>query len=106
MGLQRLWRKVSNLKTIRTALIANKFNKEIDYLTWYFKREYKETSSTKEKKVINNYIARLTDGRDNEDIIHNMVITLQKFSDLCKAEYMLDYSLWMYYSLHRKIQKY
>lgn len=41
LEMQRIFRKIQNNQKIRHAVAASKFEKEVEYLLWYFKREYK-----------------------------------------------------------------
>jgi len=38
LNLQKLWKKTSLMRTLRLAYIMMKFESELDYLLWYFKR--------------------------------------------------------------------
>jgi hypothetical protein len=94
LEMQRLIRRTVLNKTIRQSLLHSKFDREVDYLLWYFKREYKNARGPKEKKEINNYIDRLELGRTKSDCLDQKIYILNKFSEINMCEYMLDYVLW------------
>ena len=75
---------------------ASRFEKEVEYLLWYFKREYKNARGQKEKKEINHLIDRLDSGKLNKDVQVQRDYILRKFYEIKMCDYMLDYTLWCF----------
>ena len=67
--MQRIFRKIQINQQLRQAVTRSKFQKEVEYLLWYFKREYKNCRGPKEKKELNNLIDRLDSGQVKQEAL-------------------------------------
>ena len=105
LEMQRIFKKVKLNQAIRRSVGLQKFEKEVDYLLWYFKREYKNCRSPKEKKELNNFIDRLDKGRVKQDIMDQRELILRKFYEINMCEYMLDYTIWCFVRSQKKTDK-
>ena len=96
----------------RNATILKEFDDEIVYLKWCFDKKLKGFKSRTSKgfKLYNNIVLRLQNlqdfGRDEEEATPTSpTFLVEQYSRLMYASHMLDFTIWNFRHIQRKIDK-
>jgi hypothetical protein len=94
----------------RIATILKEFDDEIVYLKWYFDKKLKGFKSRTSKgfKLYNNVALRLQNlqdfGRHEEETTDTSpTFLVEQYSRLMYASHMLDYTIWSFRLIQRKV---
>lgn len=97
-------RKVGFSSIVYLGLTKKKFDNELEYLLWFFKRKQRmKSSKTPNAKQLKYIIDKLEDLQkdDKQDLKNELSVN---FNAMMKSCYMLDYTIWRYVRFSDEIE--